>query len=71
MRNEYTILVGKPEGKRPLEDKDVGGWIILKFILEIWGGEVWTGFIWHWTSEHRNKLSGSIKYWKILEKLHN
>jgi hypothetical protein len=30
-RNEYGILVGKPEGKRPLR---VSGWTILKWILE-------------------------------------
>jgi hypothetical protein len=24
-RNAYRILVGNPEGKRPLEDQDVGG----------------------------------------------
>jgi hypothetical protein len=28
-RNAYRILLGKPEGKRPL-----GGWIMLKWILE-------------------------------------
>jgi hypothetical protein len=28
-RNAYRILVAKPEGKRPL-----GGWTILKWILE-------------------------------------
>jgi hypothetical protein len=28
-RNAYRILVGKPEGKRPV-DLDIGGWIILK-----------------------------------------
>jgi hypothetical protein len=33
-RNAYRILVGNPNGKRPLEDKDVGGWTILKWILE-------------------------------------
>jgi hypothetical protein len=34
-RNVYRILVGKPEGKRPLgEDQDVDGWTILKWILE-------------------------------------
>jgi hypothetical protein len=27
--NTYRIFVGKPEGKRPLESHDVGGWIIL------------------------------------------
>jgi hypothetical protein len=29
-RNACRILVGKPEGKIPLEDQDVGGWTILK-----------------------------------------
>jgi hypothetical protein len=33
-RNAYRIFVGTPEGKRPLEDQDVGGWTILKRILE-------------------------------------
>jgi hypothetical protein len=29
--------VGKPAGKRPLEDQDVGWWIILKWILDRMG----------------------------------
>jgi hypothetical protein len=33
-RKTYVILVGKSEGKRPLEDLDVGGRIILRWILE-------------------------------------
>jgi hypothetical protein len=33
-RNAYRILVGKLEGKRPLERLDVGGRIILEWILE-------------------------------------
>jgi hypothetical protein len=33
-RNAYRIFVGKPEGKRPLEDQEVGEWILLKLILE-------------------------------------
>jgi hypothetical protein len=33
-RNAYRILVGMPEGKRPLGRQDVGGWIILTWILE-------------------------------------
>jgi predicted NUDIX family NTP pyrophosphohydrolase len=32
-RNAYRILVGKPEGSH-WEDQDVGGWTILKWILE-------------------------------------
>jgi hypothetical protein len=38
--------VGKPEGKRPLEDQDVVGWTILKWILEREDWMVWTGLIW-------------------------
>jgi hypothetical protein len=30
--------VGKPEGKRHWEDQDVGGWTILKWILESYDG---------------------------------
>jgi hypothetical protein len=30
-RNTYRIVVGKPVGKRPLEDQDISGWIILKW----------------------------------------
>jgi hypothetical protein len=33
-KNTYRILVGKPEGKRPLEDQSVDGWTISKWILE-------------------------------------
>jgi hypothetical protein len=32
-RNSYRLLVGKPKGRGPLEDQDVGGWIILGWIL--------------------------------------
>jgi hypothetical protein len=33
-RNAYRIFVGKPEGKRALERLDVGGRIIIEWILE-------------------------------------
>jgi hypothetical protein len=45
-RNACRLLVGKPEGKRPLEDQDVGGWIVLGWILERWDGGMWTGLVW-------------------------
>jgi hypothetical protein len=32
--NAYRILLGKPEGKRPLGRQGVGGWTILKWILD-------------------------------------
>jgi hypothetical protein len=44
-RNAYRLLVGKLEGRRQ-EAQDVGGWIILKWIIERQDGVVWTGFIW-------------------------
>jgi hypothetical protein len=31
-RNVYRILMGKPEGNRPLRNPKVDKWIILKFI---------------------------------------
>jgi hypothetical protein len=28
-RNAYRLFLGKPEGKRPLRDQEVGKWILL------------------------------------------
>jgi hypothetical protein len=36
--NAYTLLVRKPERKRPLENQGVGEWIALRWILKM--GEV-------------------------------
>jgi hypothetical protein len=33
-RDAYRILVERPEGKGHWEDQDVGGWTILKCIVE-------------------------------------
>jgi len=41
-RNAFTVLVGKLEGKRHLEDLGTGGKIILKWILKKWNGRMWT-----------------------------
>jgi hypothetical protein len=38
-RGAYRILVGRPEGRRPLKDPDVDGRIILKWIFKKWDGE--------------------------------
>jgi hypothetical protein len=35
--NAYRILVGKPGGKGPLEDQDIGVWTILRWILDRMG----------------------------------
>jgi hypothetical protein len=44
-RNAYRILVGKPEGRRPL-GKPRRRWVDnIKWILERWTGMVWIGLI--------------------------
>jgi len=42
-RGLYRVLVGKPEGKRPL---GVDGRIILRWIFRKLDARVWTGSIW-------------------------
>jgi hypothetical protein len=37
-RGAYRILVGRPEGRRHLEDQGVDGRIILKWIFKKWDG---------------------------------
>jgi hypothetical protein len=45
-RNAYRILVEKPEGKIPVGRLNVGGRMILRWILEKQDGVVWTGLMW-------------------------
>jgi hypothetical protein len=40
-RNVYRLLVGKPEGKEPLERSSVDGWITLRRLEIEWGGVDW------------------------------
>jgi hypothetical protein len=46
MKNVYKILVGKPDGKRPLIRHRCRWEDNIKWILGTLGGKVWTGFIW-------------------------
>jgi len=46
-RGLYRVLVGKPEGKRPLGRPGVDGWIILGRICRRWNVGMWTGLGWH------------------------
>jgi hypothetical protein len=45
-RGVHRVLVGKPEGKRPLGDQDVDGRIILRWIFKKLEGVVGTGWSW-------------------------
>ena len=38
--------MGKPEGKRPLGDLGVDGWIMLGWISRRWDVGMWTGLGW-------------------------
>ena len=46
VRGMHKVLVGKPEGKRPLGDQDVDGRIILRWMLRKCEGVVGTGWSW-------------------------
>jgi hypothetical protein len=45
-RGACRILVGRPEGRNHVEDPDVDGRIILKWIFKKWDWGGWTGLIW-------------------------
>jgi hypothetical protein len=45
-RNVYRVLVGKPKGKRHLEDQGADGRMGSKWILGRLVGGVWSGFTW-------------------------
>jgi len=45
-RGVYRVLVGKPEGRRPLGDLGIDGGIILGWISRRWDVGMWTGLGW-------------------------
>jgi hypothetical protein len=45
-RGVYRVLVGKPEGKRPLGNPGVDWRIILRWVFRKWDVGVWTGLSW-------------------------
>jgi len=45
-RGVYRVLLGKPEGKRPLGRSRVDGGIILRWISRRWDVGIWTGLGW-------------------------
>jgi hypothetical protein len=45
-RVTYRVLVGKPEGKKHLEDPGIDGKILLRWIFRKWDIGTWTGLIW-------------------------
>jgi hypothetical protein len=74
-RNAYRILVGMPEGKRPL-GRPRRRWVdnIKMDLREIgWDGVDWIDMAQDrgGSCEHGIEPSGSIKCWGVLEGLHN
>jgi hypothetical protein len=73
-RNAYRILVGNPEGKRPM-GRPRCKWVdIIKMDLrEIrWDGTAWIDLAqdrdkWEGSCEHGKEPLSSIKWWGILE----
>jgi hypothetical protein len=73
-RNQYRILVGKPEGKRPLR-RPQHRWVDnIKIDLREtgWAGMNWINLAqdrgqWRALCEHGNEPSSSIKCWEVLE----
>jgi hypothetical protein len=67
------ILVGKPEGKRPLGRSR--RWLVdnIKIYLRKkgWDGMDWIDLAQEGSCENGNEPSGSIKCWEVLEWLHN
>jgi hypothetical protein len=45
-RGVYRVLVGKTEGKKPLERPRIVGMIIVEWIFRKWDVGVWTGLGW-------------------------
>jgi hypothetical protein len=46
VRGAYSILVGRPEGRRPLGNLGIDGTTTLRWILGKYGLGMWIGFIW-------------------------
>jgi hypothetical protein len=46
MRNAYNVLVGKPEGKRPIGRPRRRWEDNIRMVLRKYGGKLWTGYIW-------------------------
>jgi hypothetical protein len=67
MTNAYRILVGKPEGRRPL-GRPRRRWVdnIKMDLREIgWDGTDWIDVA--QDRDHGNEPTGSIKCWEVLE----
>jgi hypothetical protein len=44
-KGTHKLLMGKPEGKRPL-GRPIRGWIIIRWLLKRQHVMVWTGLVW-------------------------
>jgi hypothetical protein len=68
--NAYRILLGKPEGKRPLGRARLRWVDNIKMDLKRWDGIDWIDLVQNrveCSCEYGNELSGSITCWEGLE----
>jgi hypothetical protein len=72
-RNVYRLLVGKPEGKRPLGRPSLRRVDNIRLhLVEIgYGGVDWIGLTQDSSYEWGNEPSCCIKRWETIEWLHN
>jgi len=40
-RNVFKVLVGKPEGKRPIDMRIILRWVFRKWVVLAWTGSIW------------------------------
>ena len=66
----YRVLVGKPDGRRPLGSLGVDGWIIFGRISRGWNVGIWTALCWPrkvTACDGDNGPSDSVKFAEILD----
>jgi hypothetical protein len=62
----YRVLVGRPEGKRPL-GRHVDWRIILRWIFRKWDARAWTGWMWLRTGTRWGALVNVLMNLRFLE----
>jgi hypothetical protein len=67
IRNSYKIMVGKPEGRKPLGTSMHRWGDNIRMDFREYGGMVWTGFIWLRIGTSGRPLLRFHKGWKCID----